>query len=224
MNKINFLLILLLALKINTSSAQSGIDASFSPFNKYVDFADDLDNKFLEGYHTSFRLGYFKWINEDAMLKLSLQMSSITNDNFFSVNSDYNTFPTTYIKNKYKFESTSYVFRYEAIGINNEIDFKSHLFFRSSYLFGLRNTKIGISGTERTENDNSQYRSSNYYLDSYNGEELNGTSYIFGIEYGLGYQYNITKLIGVYADANIGFMLISTFFYDANVGVRYRLK
>lgn len=45
MTKIKILLILItIVFKINNASAQAGIDLSFSPFNSYTDFKDEIVN------------------------------------------------------------------------------------------------------------------------------------------------------------------------------------
>jgi hypothetical protein len=220
MTKIKILLILItIVFKINNASAQAGIDLSFSPFNSYTDFKDEIVNSLEKESNLSFRIGYFEWTTVNAMNKYSLQINSTNNTIYTLTSSDI---WGKEVKTNYSYEAQSYIFRFEGIGVFNEIDCKSHFFFKSAYLFGLKNTKLSATNTEII-NTGSQNTDSKEISNS-NFDKLGGSDVLFGFELGLGYQYNITKLMGIYLDAGVGYILPSVYFYDTNIGIRYRFK
>lgn len=220
MKKLKILLILVLAIKINIGYAQKGFDASFSPLNNLFLVHDDLLNEYAGGRYNEFKLGYFRFISAQAMLNLSFQYGTASNQ-LHTLEREINSFPNYKdIKTNYTLDTKSYIFRYEGIGFKNEIDFKSHIYIKSGLLIGYRNSVLVKNGIESVA-------SSSSYSEKVNEstiQELPGISVIFGAEYGLGYQYNITKFIGVYGEANGGYILPATFFYNANIGIRYRVN
>lgn len=223
MKKIYTLIFAFLVVFIGNNKAQNGVDVSYSPFNStlFLDEDDYESEKLFGGNQLSFRVGYFEWISETEMFNFSLQVKSKSAD-FYTVIQDFSSFPSTRIKKNYSFNSTSYILGYEGLDFYNEIDYKSQVYFRKGYLIGIRNYTITEQSSEIIP-ANSQYEESLDFsgLDS----ETKKSDFIFAINYGLGYQYNFTKKVGLYVEGNVSFDVPSiSFLYNANVGLRYRIK
>lgn len=212
------LLIIIALLTINTLklNAQSGIDFALSPLNFHHFWGNEEDEKNTL-FQFGAKIGYFKWVNEYIMRGPSFQYN--TTLNLTNTVADYNYTNNNAVISLYNVQTASYIFKYEYAYVFNAIDYKSHHFIRSSWLTGW-STKLEetLASKKIVSSSSDEFK---------NNKELKGNFAfpIFGFELGYGYQYNITKKLGVYADINVGMRLFESMgIMNSNVGVRYRFK
>lgn len=177
--------------------AQSGIDIAVIPVHVQSKFIENFSDANLYGV----KIGYFKWINVDQIRSVYLQAHGNNK---------------TYVDqtNNSNFDASLYKFciNYDFIEISNEMDSKSHFYYRYRIFLGYQSGKINYS--------DSQFFSKNQNI----------SNFIGGYGLGLGYQYNIKPFIGIYVDlgVNLDFILKDLTqvneFATAQIGIRIRLN
>jgi hypothetical protein len=216
MKKIYILIFTFLMIFIGNNKAQSGIDIALVPidFNRRADLDDNGRNTFYNGVHYGFKIGYFDWTTASQMKFISLQVSTINKD-FSYINNVTNSIDE---KENYTHSATSFLFRIGTMRVFNEIDFKSHIYFKNAFLFALRNDAVSFISKERYYGNGNEEK---YFSPTYKDP----LQFSFGYDIGFGYQYNLTPKLGLYADANVGFRFFEMMsFINTNIGARYRFK
>ncbi len=211
MKKILIFIFAFTAIFTQKSFCQSGIDFSLVPVDyvQRADIADELKSELYSGIHYGVKLGYFKWQTPSIMSSISLQVTNINSD-FYTKNYDDITY------NNFTQSTTSYLIKIGTIKVFNEIDYKSHFYLKQAFNMSFRSDKI----TQTNKNSLTNNGGFNLYR---NIEDP--VVFSLGYEGGMGYQYNINKKLGVYADAALGFRFFELMlFLNTNLGVRYRLR
>jgi hypothetical protein len=216
MKKIFFLIFTFLIVCVGKNTAQSGFDFALVPFdyNKRADLDDNGRSYLYDGTHVGFKVGYFNWQTDNLMKTFSLQVTTIDKD-FTYYNYSNNT---NIIKENYSHNATSFLFKIGAIRVFNEIDSKSHGYFKNEFLFALRNDEVTFKNKEPFF-DNPDLKN------NFNPDYKDPLQFSFGYNVGFGYQYNIIEKLGLYGDVNIGFRFFEMMaFVNSNVGLRYRIN
>ncbi|MFA9212836.1 MAG: hypothetical protein ACEQSR_03210 [Candidatus Methylacidiphilales bacterium] len=215
MKKIIVIVIAFLAIFNNKGFAQGGIDVSVLPMDLVYNFgiiSGKERGSLYSGVAQGFQIGRFDWGVSNSMRTLSFQYTSLQNE-FYHIN---NGFQEKQPIETYTQTSKSYAFKFGAIKVLNDIDFKSHVYLKASCLLGLRLDNVDfVNKRGGTLSSNEK---------TYDNELEIPVGFIFGFEYGVGYQYNINRWLGVYADITGGVRIFELMpFVTTSVGTRLRL-
>lgn len=213
MKKIHIFIFAFIAIFTQKGFSQSGIDFSLVPVDyvQRVDLGGDNRAQLYSGAHYGIKLGYFKWETPSIMTFISLQLTNFSKD-FYTQNYDNGKF------NNFTQSATSYLIKIGTMNVFNEIDYKSHIYLKQAFLIAMRSDKVNQTNTDAlTNNAGVSLR--------YDDNKEDPVGFSLGYEAGMGYQYNVNKKLGVYADATLGVRSFEVmFFLNTNLGVRYRLR